>query len=145
MMDELQAPPRRYRPTPGALALVAVPVLALLLYFGVVRRGGPVPQQPVPSATRTNAVPPPVAAEGFTASFQAIRPTTLTLSADGAAPTELVLDAGSVRSVSAARELLITPADPAAIQWTVNGRPARLLTGAIRLTRDTLSDFLVSP
>ena len=45
----------------------------------------------------------------------------------------------------ASRELLITPADPVAVQWRINGKSARTLTGSVRLTEDTLQSFLVAP
>ena len=147
IVAELESDSRRGRwPSLVWMTIVGVAVLALLAYSGVlVRRTPPVAVQPVSAATdHALSAAQTVAPEAIVVSLQASRPTTLSVAIDGAAPTQVRLEPGSPRDFVATRELLLTPADPLAFQWSVNGHAARALTGPVRLTPDTIQLFLAA-
>ena len=140
IVDELEADARRTGWSPMTkTALVAVPAVALAVYFAVVgRHAAPVQTvaAAVPAETRA-------AAPRLEIALQALRATTVTVSLDGGPATTVAIDSGSIRTLAAASELDIAPADPAAIQWFVNGRPARPMSGAVHVTTATAQNFLV--
>ncbi len=148
IVDELEADARRTGWSPlTKTALVAVPALALAAYFAV--GGRQAAPGPVPVQTVTAAAPPVVETRQATTTLeialQALRATTVTVSIDGAPPTVISIDSGSIRTLAAASEAVLTPADPLALQWFVNGRPARPMSGTVRVTIATAETFVVVP
>ncbi len=145
IVDELEADARRggWSPMTKA-ALVAVPAVALAVYFAVAGRQA----APVPVQTVTAAAPAPastrVSAPTLEIALQALRATTVTVSLDGGPSTTIAIDSGSMRTLVAVSQLDITPTDPVALQWFVNGRPARPMTGAVHVTAATAQNFLVA-
>lgn len=147
IVDELEADARRTGWSPMTkAALVALPVVALAVYVAVAgRQAAPVP---VPVQTVTAAAPArantDVPAPTLEISLQALRATTVTVALDGGPSTTIAIAAGSIRTLAAASELDITPTDPLALQWFVNGRPARPMSGAVHVTAATVQNFLVA-
>lgn len=152
LVEELEADARRTRWSPWTkTALVAVPVVALAAYFGLAgRQAAPVPQQTVtasaPAAPASAPVPAPAATRAavptLEIALQAVRATTVTVSLDGGPATPIAIDAGSMRTLVASSEVDLTPADPLALQWFVNGRPARPMGGPVHVTTATAQTFL---
>ena len=154
IVDELEADARRTGWSPMTkTALVAVPVIALAIYVAMAgRQAAPVPVQtvtaaaPAPAEPRA-AVPPPAdtraAAPTLEIALQALRITTVTVSLDGGDATTVAIDSGSMRTLVAASDVVLTPADPLALQWFVNGRPARPMSGPVHVTTATAQSFLV--
>lgn len=146
IVDELEADARRTGWSPMTkTALVAVPAIALAAYFAVVgRQAAVVPVQTVAAAApaAVEARPAPTTLE---IAVQALRATTVTVSIDGAPPAVISIDSGSIRTLAAASEVVLTPADPQALQWFVNGRPAQPMTGTVRVTTATAQTFVVAP
>lgn len=144
IVDELEADAHRSGWSPMTkTALVAVPAVALAVYFAVTGRSAtPVPVRTVAAAalasTETRASAPTLEI-----ALQALRATSVTVSPDGGPATTIDIDSGSIRTLAAARTIDITPADPLALQWFVNGRPARPMSGSVHVTTATAQNFLV--
>ncbi len=145
IVDELEADARRTAWSPWTkAAIVAVPAVAIAVYVALAGRQ----VAPAPVQTPTAAVPAPAAAEAREAAprleiaLQALRATTVTVSLDGAAPTTVNIDSGSMRTLVAADDMALTPADPLALQWFVNGRSARPMNGPVHITTATAKTFL---
>jgi len=143
IVDELEADARRTGWSPlTKAAFVAIPAIALAVYLAVAgphTATVPVPTvaAAVPVASDTRASTPTIEV-----ALQALRATTVTVSVDGATTTTIAIDSGSIRTLVAASELFITPADPLALQWFVNGRPAQPMSGPVRVTAATAPTFL---
>lgn len=145
IVDEIEADARRTGRSPlTKLALVAVPLAALAAYWFLGRPAPLAPAQEVTAVAQAPASARP-AAPRLEIALQAIRTTTVTVSQDGGSPTALDVDAGSIRTLAAARDIAITPADPSALRWFVNGRPARPMTGPVHVTADSAQAFLAVP
>lgn len=144
IVDELEADARRTGWSPMTkLALVAFPAVALALYFSLAgRQAAPVPVQTVaaaaPAVAGTRA-----AAPTLEIALQALRATTVTVSLDGGPATTVAIDSGSIHTLASAGAMDLTPADPLALQWFVNGRPARPMSGPVHVTTATAQTFLV--
>jgi len=139
IVDELDADARRTGwSAMTKLALVAVPAVALALYFTLAgRQAAPVPVKTVVGVvTRATAPTLEIA-------LQAIRATTVTVSLDGGPATTVAIDSGSIRTLASAGAMDLAPADPHALQWFVNGRPARPMSGPVHVTTATAQTFLV--
>ena len=150
LVDELDADSRKSSwPIIGRVALIGVPALALLAYIGLSGRG--VSAVPVQVATATTspsqarataAVSHEVPAMLLT--VRALRVTSFSVAPDGLAAADFTLDAGASRTIHAIRELLLVPTDASALEWSVNGSPARRMTGSLALTPDTLQGVLAA-
>ena len=143
IVDELEADARRTGWSPlTKTALVAVPAIALAAYFAVVGRQAAL----APVQTVVAAAPQAVAARTTSPTLeialQAVRATTVTVALDSGPATTIAIESGSIRSLAAAGEMVIVPADPLALQWFVNGRPARPMNGEVRVTTATAQTFL---
>ena len=151
LVDELDADSRRGTwPIIGRVALIVVPALALLAYLGL--SGRHVSAVPVQSAS---AAPPESSQAGATATLshavpamlltvRALRVTRFSVAPDGLAAADFTLDAGASRTVQANRELLLVPTDASALEWSINGSPARRMTGSLVLTPETLQGVLAA-
>ena len=153
LVDEVEREHRRERRafTPFRLAVVGIPLLAAVAYFVfAVPRSTPVPvtavAEPAPAAVLPAVAPaaltrdtPGAAAARLVVAIEALRPCTVTVSADGGSAARVELVAGATQQYTAARELLVSVSDPSAVRWTINGAAARPLTGPVRVASDTLA------
>jgi cytoskeleton protein RodZ len=139
LVDELENDSRRRPwPLPGRVALVGVPVLVLLSYFGIMgRRAAPVPVQPVSAAAAQGASDADRSGT-FQVTIRAIRSTTFSVAPDHLASSLVSLEGNASRTFQARRELLVIPAEPTALEWSADGLPARGLTGPTTITPGTL-------
>lgn len=146
IVDELEADARRTGWSPLAkAALVVVPLAALALYIGVMGRSTPPLPVETVAAAASGSPDAGSSAPRIEIALQATRATSVSIAVDGAAASTLTIDSGSIRTLSAATEVAITPADPSALQWFVNGRPARPMSGPVRVNAQTAQGFLVGP
>lgn len=151
LVDELDADSRPSKwPIIGRVALVGVPALALLTYVGLSgMRVSAVPVQPVSAQTPQSSQVRAAAALSHQApamslTVRALRVTRFSVTADGLAAADFTLDAGVSRTVQADRELLLVPTDASALEWAINGSPARRMTGSLVLTPGTLQGVLAA-
>ena len=136
------------------LVLISVPVAAILLYFTIASRPAPEasPQAAPGAAASTTlgssaSVPPSGQRAGrLTIEIIASRACALTASIDGGPSLDVRLEPGGRRAFDAARDLLLTVNDPAAIEWRINGIAGRRLgspgqTATAHLTLDNYESF----
>jgi len=140
LVDELEADTRRsVWPMVTWLAVGAVAVAAVLVYFGVVgRRPGPAAAVPPVVAASTQALAAPRSGTSFSVTLHAVRSTNFSVASDGQPPIDVTLDASSSRVFHATRGLAILPADASALEWSTDGGPTHGITGAVTLTPDAI-------
>ena len=151
LVDELDADSRRTNwPIIARVALVGVPALALLAYVGLSgRRISAVPVQSVSAETPQSSQARATATlshagPAMSLTVHALRVTSFSVAPDGLAAADFTLDAGASRTVEANRELLLVPTDASALEWSINGSPARRMTGSLVLTPGTLQGVLAA-
>jgi len=140
LVDELEADTRRsVGPMLAWLAVGAVAIGAVLVYFGVVgRRTGPVAAGPPVVEASTQALASPRSGATFSVTLRAVRATNFSVASDGQAPADVTLDAGASRVFHATRELAILPTDASALEWSTDETAAHGITGAVTLTPDAI-------
>jgi cytoskeletal protein RodZ len=126
----------------GRAGVVAV-VLILIIGFALFARRSRFEQVAASAAAVDQH--PASATDRLAVTVQASRTCTVTVTADGGSPREVQAAAGTLLTFAADRELLLTSSDPAALQWSINGQPARGMTGPVRVTAATMHDFLDTP
>jgi hypothetical protein len=108
----------RIRDNQRFLLVAACTLVALLLLFGLVARGG---GAPAPAAIPTSAPPVETVTSTIDATLVAQRSVEVTVSVDGA-PETYEMAEGETLSFSAEEELVLTVEDGGAVQVTVAGR-----------------------
>lgn len=138
---------RRMAATALWLVGISVPVAGLLLYWSL--SGGQAPPAAAPAAVQptTGVANTPIRGETLTVDVIATRACSVTATVDARAPVELRLDVGGRHTFEVERDLLLKVSDPAAIQWNINGAPARGLglpgeNATVHLTVNNYRDFL---
>ena len=159
---------RRAVATALRLALVSVPIIGLVIYYGTHREApaptrvaAPVtesytpaadvpvePQRPAePAAAAPDAATPAPAAPPQTAGISmAIAPTAtcwVSLNADGEQVFSGLMNAGDKRTVTAKEQIALNVGDAGAFTYTLNGRPGKALgaPGEVVSTRITLANL----
>ncbi|MBS1820307.1 MAG: helix-turn-helix domain-containing protein [Acidobacteria bacterium] len=125
------------------VALIAVPIVLLVLWFAFGRR-----QTIEPAAQPVAAAPTPAAqavARRFVVTVRALRTTTFSVAPDRLAGNDVTLNSGESRAFEAMREVMIIPTDPSAIEWSADGLPWRTLTGPTTITPEQLTSRVVLP
>ena len=137
-----------------ALAALSVPLAMLLLYLGMAGGEEPLGAVPTPLPAVSAATSSDSGADGGASSLDrlrvevvALRDSSLSSTIDGQAQTSVAFEAGSRRTFDVGRELLLAVSDAGAVEWRINGVPARPLGGAgqpaaIRLTIENFREFL---
>jgi cytoskeletal protein RodZ len=143
LVDELDGEDRRRPwPTLGWVAVVVVPLAALLVYFGLAgRRVTAVPVEPIAAASAQAVRVPVTGPTQFSITLHAVRPTNFTVASDGQPAADVTLVAGGSRVFHANRELLILPVDASALEWSADGVSARGMTGALTITPDAIQSL----
>lgn len=107
---------------------LSLPLAGLILYFGLRTTAAPGTPPSAPAAVEA-AKPEPgdeaVMATPLRLEFVAIRSVGLSVALDGAAPAEIMLDAGDRRAFDVRTEATIKSTDAGSFDWTINGRPGR--------------------
>ncbi len=137
------------------LVALSVPIAALVIYFGI--SGWPwhaasAGASQTTSAQAETAAPAPVSGGSdrvlrLSVEVTASRSCTISSAVDGAAPTDLALEAGGRRSFEVGRDLRMTLSDASAVDVTINGTPTRSLGQAgeeatVHLTLDNYREYL---
>jgi cytoskeleton protein RodZ len=150
------------------LALVSVPIIGLVIYYGThrtpaapARVAAPATESHAPAAnlpaeaprstepvaaTPEAATPVPAAPPQTTGISMAIAPTAtcwVSLNADGEQVFSGLMNAGDTRTVTAKEQIALNVGDAGAFAYTLNGRPGRALgaPGEVVSTRITLTNL----
>jgi transcriptional regulator with XRE-family HTH domain len=143
---------RRMASTALWLVGISVPLAGLLLYWSLAAGREP-KAAPTPAAETggvrqaRGAANAPFRGETLTVDVIATRACSVSATVDARAPIEVRLDVGGRRTFEIARDLLLKVSDPAAIEWNINGAPARGLglpgeNTTVHLTVSNYRDFL---
>jgi len=146
---------RRSAETALKLVAIAVPIVALLLYFTAFRSPAPAAETSVPAPVEAAEPAPaaepalPVGSEPLTFEVLATRTVTVDLVIDGLRRETHAIGAGDRFSVQADREIAMTISDAGAVQLAINGQPAVALGAAgeartVQIGRRNYGAFLAS-
>lgn len=132
---------------------ISVPIAGLLLYWGLATGHQPKAAS-VPAGAEASAARQAHAASGtrsrlerLTVEVIATSACSITATVDARVPVEVHLDGGARQAFDVERDLLLKVSDPAAVEWSINGAPARGLgmpgeNATVHLTLDNYRDFL---
>jgi cytoskeletal protein RodZ len=142
------------------VAVAAIAVVALIIWAATVfwPRGEPASEPAPPPEARLPLTPPPPAsplpasqptaeAEQFRVAFEVSAECWIEVRADGLVVLSRLLAAGERQTFTANDELFFDVGNAGAFVWTIDGQPARPIGQIdqhrqVRVTRDTVSDFL---
>lgn len=142
---------RRSAETAVKLIAVSIPVVIAIVYFTMFR---PSPAQPAsapvtqpPPVVAVVPEPPPTPAAPMTIEMVASAPVGVTLVADGVAENPRTMAAGERRSLSVERSLTLSLTNAAALQVSIDGRPASPFGSpgemrTVQIDRDSVASLL---
>jgi cytoskeletal protein RodZ len=121
------------------------------------RSSGPPPPvaQPAPVATAINTSAPrpaavPVAPDQVALRLQSTGDCWVRVTVDGAIVFEQIMTAGASSDIKPGRDVYLQVGNAGAVQWSINGQPAKELGGAgiataVRINRTTMSRWVNTP
>jgi transcriptional regulator with XRE-family HTH domain len=139
------------------LAGLSLPIIALVIYFGMAGRhaapGNALAPQTTAARTDLSATPGSGATdrvERLNVEVIGNSPCRISASVDGQVLPDVVLDAAGRHTFNVQRDLVLTVSDAGAVTWTINGAPSRALGASdgpatIHLTLDNFREYLSVP